>query len=130
MEIGDKVYWIDIVKDCAVEYTVRDVRGSYISIYSKNGENHQKLLESEISPINSDDVLNYMYFLSEFDALFVLAMTREKKLDELRDYYQAEGEWDSLRDLEKELRDVLEDKIAALCTENQKLRTELAKFSA
>lgn len=130
MKIGDKVYWIDIVKDCAVEYTVWDVGGSYISIYSKNGEKHKYLFKSEISPVNSDDVLNYMYFLSEFDALYVLAMTREEKLDELRDYYQAEGEWDSLRDLEKELRDVLEDKIEYLCTENQKLHAEIAKFSA
>lgn len=97
-EQGQKIYWIDIIQNVVREFTVERVWVEYPTADAV-GEDGAR---SSFSTIEIGD----MVFFTHEDAEKQLKSTREKKLNELRKYYIFEEEWDSLRELDRELLEV------------------------
>ena len=97
VKVGDKVYWIDIIDNVVQEYEVHEVEESIedFTAYDANGERFDAFFSR----------IGETVFLSRETAEFELKITRKKKLIELRNYYLAEKEWDSLREIEELLKE-------------------------
>ena len=93
---GDKLYWLNIIENTVMECTVtsidEDIRD--FEILFADGKTSGAFFSA----------VGDMYFHTKELALYALETGRDIKLQQLRDYYIREKEWDTLRELEQELK--------------------------
>lgn len=91
VKVGDKVYWTNIIDNVIREYEVTDVCedcGDFVA-HDKNG--------NAFAAFFTD--IGKTVFLSREEAELELKVNRKKKLKELLNYYLAEKEFDSAREI-------------------------------
>lgn len=97
VKVGDKVYWTDIIENVIREYEVTEVceeHGDFVA-HDKNG--------NAFAAFFTDIEKNV--FLSREEAELELKVNRKKNLKELLNYYLAEQEWDSVREIKRLLKE-------------------------
>lgn len=93
VEVGDKIYWTDIIENTVREYEVSEVDefGERYAAHDANGKSFYDLFTS----------IGYTVFTSRKDAEHDLTTNRKMKLQRLLGYYLSEHEWDSAREIKR-----------------------------